>query len=140
MDSWLELAVAACDHAGLDYGSIETLVTWDQEYCANAVYCLDAQRYLKVFGPTADRQFHVERVILRTLEDHQVIPAPRIVAAGETLQGRPYLVLTAISGTTAEEVWDTLAHSEQLAIAREVGAITAAIHRLPQEDLVAVEQ
>ena len=140
MDSWLELAVAACDHANLDYGSIETLVTWDQKYCANAVYRLDAQQYLKIFGPTAERQFHIERAVLRVLEDHRVIPAPRIVASGETQQGWPYLVLTPISGSTAEDVWDSLANDEQLGIAREIGAITAAIHHLPQEDLATVER
>jgi aminoglycoside phosphotransferase (APT) family kinase protein len=43
-------------------------------------------------------------------------------------------------GSTAEEVWDDLSRSEQLAIARELGTITAAIHRLPQDDLAAVER
>ena len=139
-ESWIELAVATCDHAGIDYGSIETIATWDQLYCANAVYRIGGQRYLKVFGPTAERQFHVERSVLRTLEDHTVIPAPRIVAEGERTQGSPYLILTDVLGLTAEDVWEALSRSEQLAIAGELGAITAVIHRLPQQDLATVEQ
>jgi aminoglycoside phosphotransferase (APT) family kinase protein len=140
MDPWLKIGVGACDHAGLTYRSIETLVTWDQKYCANALYRLDGQRYLKVFGPTAERQYHIERVVLRSLDDHPVIPAPRILAAGEPTSGQPYLVLTAIPGKTAEEVWDDLPRPDQLAIAQELGTITAAIHQLPQEYLAAVER
>jgi hygromycin-B 7''-O-kinase len=41
---------------------------------------------------------------------------------------------------TAENVWETLTRTQQLALARDFGAITAAIHRLPQENLAAVEQ
>ena len=139
-ESWIELAVAACDNAGINYGSIETIVTWDQEYCANAVYRIGGRRYLKVFGPTAERQFQVERSVLWTLQDHNAIPAPRIVAEGERTQSPPYLILTEVSGSTAEDVWDDLSRSEQLASARDLGATTAAIHRLPQQDLAAVEQ
>ena len=140
MNNWIELAVAACDHAGLKYCSIETLVTWDQEYCANAVYLLDGKRYLKIFGPRDVRQFHLERSILQTLENYNTVPAPQIVAEGEPAQYPPYLVLSEIPGSTAENVWEDLSRSEQLAIARELGEITAAIHRLPQQDLTAVEQ
>jgi hygromycin-B 7''-O-kinase len=77
---------------------------------------------------------------LRTLEDHKAIPAPCIIAEEERTQSPPYLILTEVSGSTAEDVWEELSRSEQLAIARELGAITAAIHRLPQQDLAAVEQ
>jgi hypothetical protein len=51
-------------------------------------------RYLKVFGATAERQFGVERSVLRMLERHNAIPAPRIVAVGERTQIPPYLILT----------------------------------------------
>ena len=119
---------------------IATIATWDQEYCDNAVYSIGGRRYLKLFGPAAERQFHVERSVLRTLEHHNAIPAPRIVAAGERSWIPPYLILTAVAGSTAEDVWDDLPRVEQLAVARELGAITAAIHRLPQQDLAAVEQ
>jgi hygromycin-B 7''-O-kinase len=139
-NSWIELAVAACNHANIKYGVIETIATWDQAHCANAVYHIGGRRYLKVFGPTAERQFEVERSVLRTLADHTAIPAPRIVAMGERSQLPPYLILTAVAGSTAEAVWEELARAEQLTIARELGTITAAIHRLPQQDITAVEQ
>jgi len=137
---WIELAVDACNHAGIEYGTIEPIATWDQEYRANAVYRLGGQRYLKLFGPTAERQFHVERAVLRTLEAHSSISAPHIIAEGNRRPGPPYLVLSEVPGSTAEQVWDILSRSEQLAIARDLGVITAAIHRLPQQELLAVEQ
>jgi hygromycin-B 7''-O-kinase len=104
------------------------------------VYRLAGRQYLKVFGPTVERQFHVERAVLRTIEHDRAIPAPRIVAEGEVGDGLPYLILTEIPGSTAEVVWDNLSRSEQLALARDFGTISAAIHRLPQQALAAVEQ
>jgi aminoglycoside phosphotransferase (APT) family kinase protein len=139
-ESWIELAVAACNHANINYGPIETIATWDQEHCANAVYHIGAQRYLKVYGPTAERQFQIERSVLRTLEAHAEIPAPRIVTEGERTPDPSYLVLTEIPGVTAENVWENLARTQQLALARVFGSITAAIHRLPQENLATLEQ
>ena len=139
-ENWIELAIAACAHAGIDYGSIKIIATWDQQYCANAVYRLGDRRYLKLFGPTAGRQFFIERSVLRTLEDYNTIPTPRIIDEGQRPQAPPYLIMTAISGSTAEDIWDDLSRSEQLAIARELGLITATVHRLPQDDLTIVEQ
>ena len=137
---WIELAQAAYDDAGLGTGSIETIATWDQQYCANAVYRVGGARYLKIYGPGAAWQFQVERSVLRTIEAYREIPAPRLTTTGELKQGWPYIVMTEVAGATAEEIWDSLPRSEQLALAGEIGLITAAIHRLPQESLAAVEQ
>jgi hygromycin-B 7''-O-kinase len=138
--SWIELAATACQHAGFEFRSIETIVTWDQVFCSNAVYHINGQVYLKIFGPSAERQFQVERSVLRTLMDQETINAPGIVAEGQPAGGQPYLILTEIPGKTAEDQWESLLRSEQLAIARELGTITAAIHRLPKMDLAEVEQ
>ena len=53
---WVDLAVAACEHAGAEYATLEIVATWDKRYCSNAVYRLDDDRYLKIFGPTSKRQ------------------------------------------------------------------------------------
>lgn len=139
-NDWLDLAHAACEHAGIEPGSIETVVTWDERYCANAVYRLSGQRYLKLFGPSAENQFHIERTVLRTLAGQRAIPAPRIVAEGERTGAPSYLVVTAIPGRTAEDDWEQLTRAEQLAVARDLGTMTAAIQRLPQAKLATVEQ
>ena len=139
-DGWIDLALATCAHADIQCRTIEIIATWDQDACANTVYRLDSRRYLKIFGPTANRQFHIERSLLITLERYHTVPAPRIVVEGNPAQGPPYLVLSEVPGSTAEDVWDNLPRSEQLAVARQLGEITAAIHRLPEQELATVEQ
>lgn len=136
---WFEVAGAACRHANIHPGAIEAIATWDQLHCANAVYRIGGGRYLKVYGPAAERQFHIERSVLRTLEGHPRIPAPRIVAEGERPPEPPYLVLSEVPGDTAEDVWDGLERGQQLLLAREFGEIIAAIHRLPREELARLE-
>jgi hypothetical protein len=146
-EQWIELAVAACDDAGVDHGPIEIMMTWDQKfadydaYRNSAVFRIGSQRCLKLYGPTSERQFHVERSVLRTLLDHTgAIPAPRFIAARARSHLPPYLIMSEIAGSTVQDSWATLTRAEQLAIAREIGTITAAIHCLPQEDLVEVER
>jgi hygromycin-B 7''-O-kinase len=140
VSNWHELAEETCRHAGIKPDAIEPIATWDQLYCANAVYLLDGGRVLKIFGPKARRQFFIEHSVLRTLEDQAAIPAPRILYEGEIDGGPPYLVMTEVVGATAENIWDGLSRSDQLSLAGELGAITAAIHLLPQADLAAVER
>lgn len=144
--SWINLAIAACDDAHIAHSSIEIVSTWDQKfldsdvYRSNAVFRIGGQRCLKLYGPNYERQFHAERSALRTLAEHSsTIPAPRFIAARERSQLPPYLIMTEITGATVEDSWKTLLRTEQLTIAREIGAITAAVHRLPQEDLADVE-
>jgi hypothetical protein len=97
-------------------------VTWGEEWPNNAVFRLDGQRILKVYGPRDELHVHIESAALRTLENNQTIPAPRLVAAGEPPEGRPYLVMTAIPSGETVDYWKSMARTEQLAIAEEVGA------------------
>lgn len=145
--SWIDLAIAACDDAHITHSAIEIITSWDQKfshsdaYRSNAVFRIGGQRCLKLYGPNFERQFHAERSALRTLAGHSsTIPAPRFIAARERSQLPPYLIMTEIAGATVEESWKTLTRPEQLAIAHEIGTITAAIHRLPPEDLADVER
>jgi aminoglycoside phosphotransferase (APT) family kinase protein len=139
-DFWIELARSACKDASLKTSDIKTIATWDQKYCANAVYQVNGGQYLKLFGPNAERQFHIERSVLRTLETQTAIPAPSILAERERSPEPSYLILSGIGGDTAEDVWDDLERSQQLALSRRFGEITATIHRLPQGHLAAVER
>jgi len=135
--SWIELAAAACDHAGIKPGSLAVVRTWGNTQ--NTVYRLGGQRYLKLYHRNAKRQFSVERSALQTLAEGG-IPAPRLVAAAEGAELPPYVFITAVPGSSAEESWESLSRSEQLAIAREFGAVTALYQQLPHHRLAAVEQ
>lgn len=134
---WLELAAAVCDHAGIQPGSIEVVRTW--ETTQNTVYRLGGQRYLKLYHRDPQRQFAVECVALQTLAAGG-IPAPRLLAAATPADLPPYLFTTAVPGSSAEETWDLLSRAEQLAVAHEFGAVTAAYHQLPHQPLAAVEE
>ena len=144
---WIDLAIAACDDARVPHGAVEIITTWEQTFSDsdnfrnNAVFRIGDHRCLKLYGPNSERQFHVERSVLQTLAEYNgVIPAPRFIAARERSQLPPYLIMTEIAGATIEDGWETLTRAEQLAIAYEIGAITAAIHRMPQQDLAEVER
>lgn len=139
-DRWLKIVRQTCDHAGLHARSIKLIASWDQLHCANAVYQLGNQYYLKVFGPGAAWQFHLERTMLGMLEDLQAIPAPRLNFEGYGDGLWPYIIMTSVPGETAEAIWDDLSRLEQLAISRELGSITAGIQRLPCENFQVVEQ
>jgi len=136
-EDWLELAAAACDHAGLQPGSIEVVRTWEDTQ--NTVYRLDDQRYLKLYHQNAERQFAVECAALQTLAAGG-IPAPRLLAAAVRAQQPPYALLSTVPGSSAEEKWEFLSRSEQLAVARHFGAVTAAYQQLPHHRLAAVER
>jgi len=134
---WLELATAVCDHAGIQPGSIEVIRTWEKTQ--NTVYRLGDQRYLKLYHRDPQRQFAVECAALQTLAAGG-IPAPRLLAAAAPTGLPPYVFTTAVAGSSAEESWAALSRAEQLAIAHEFGAVTAAYHQLPHQQLAAVEQ
>lgn len=135
--SWLELATTICDHAGIQPGSIEVVRTW--ETAQNTVYRLGDQRYLKLYHRDPQRQFAVECAALQTLAAGG-IPAPRLLAAAAPTGLPPYVFTMAVPGLSAEESWAALSRAEQLAVAHEFGAVTAAYHQLPHEQLAAVEQ
>lgn len=134
---WLELATAACDHAGIKPESVEVIRTW--EHTQNTVYRLGGQRYLKLYHRNAARQFPIECAALQTLEAGG-IPAPRLIAAAKPTGLPPYTIVTAVSGSSAEECWETLSRAEQLAVACEFGAVTAAYQQLPHQQITAAEQ
>ncbi|GEM_PF-2336148 len=135
--SWLDLGMSVCDHASIQPGTVEVIRTWEKTQ--NTVYRLGDQRYLKLYHRMAERQFAVECAALQTLAAGG-IPAPRLVAAGQGADLPPYVFITAVPGASAEECWDSLSRAEQLAVARELGAVTAAYQQLPHQPLAAVEQ
>jgi hygromycin-B 7''-O-kinase len=137
--NWNEFAREYCAQHSISPEKIETLCTWDERGCANTVYRVDDDSYLKVFGPTAEWQFHVERLLLTMLAEQSDIPAPRLLHEGHLDDGYPYLFLAEIGGFTAEKIWESLSRLDQLRVARDLGKITKAIHELPRKDLHNIE-
>jgi aminoglycoside phosphotransferase (APT) family kinase protein len=65
LDELAALARRACGDAGIPCELRETVHTWSQEHRANAVFRVNGTHYLKIYGPTAQNQFHVERGMLQ---------------------------------------------------------------------------
>jgi aminoglycoside phosphotransferase (APT) family kinase protein len=140
---WIELAAIACKDAGVKQDSIDVITTWEQTFTDNdhfrhnAVFRISDQRILKIYGTDALQHSHVERAVLETLNDQ--IPAPRLIATGTLERGSPYIIMSEIAGKTLQDTWADLSPSELRAIAREIGTITAQLHRQPPDKLAAVE-
>lgn len=140
---WIELAVAACDDAGVVQDSIEIITNWEQTFSHNdlfrnnAVFRLSDKRILKLYGTDAQRHFNIERAVLQSLDNQ--IPAPRLIAEGSLENGSPYIIMTEVSGKTLQDSWDGLRASELKTIAREIGTITANLHQQAQDKLAVVE-
>jgi Ser/Thr protein kinase RdoA (MazF antagonist) len=139
-ESWLELAIGACEHAGLKYDSIEILVTWEQKNRENALYRLDGQRILKIYGPPVEWRFQTEYAVLQILDEHQIIPNPCVIAAGERSGEPPYVFMTTVAGLEMANAWNNMEQNEQLTIARKLGTIMAAIYHLSPEEITDANQ
>lgn len=140
---WVELALSACDDAGIQADMIETIITWEQTFLDNdafrhnAVFRLGNQRILKIFGTDAQRHVAVERSVLQTLD--KGFPAPHYIADGQLEDGTPYLIMSEIEGLTLEYIWMQLSSVELRAVARQIGIQTAELHQYPQGKLAQVE-
>ena len=136
---WKELAAAACDDAGIKQESLEIITTWDQKFehvdlfRNNAVFRINNQYILKIVGTDALWHFNIERAVLQTLSEE--IPAPRLIASGIIDNGSPFIIMSEIAGQTLQNAWDELSPLELRQIAREIGAITAQLHRQPEWDI-----
>ncbi len=140
---WIALATAACEDAGITQDSIDIITTWEQTFTDsvsfrhNAVFRISNQHILKIYGTDAHRHFNVESAVLHTLNNQ--IPAPQLIAEGTLQDGLPYIIMNEVAGKTLQDMWNELSPSELRAIAREIGTITAQLHRQPQDKLAAVE-
>ena len=86
---WTALAADACSDAGIAWKTVEPLTTMEQrfeegeEFRNNTVLRIDDRLILKLYGPTQQRAYHVERAVLGTIADYGQFPAPRLVAAAQ---------------------------------------------------------
>ena len=93
---------------------------------------------LKIYPPLLAHQFVSERAALAQLAGRLSIAIPEIVAEGER-DGWPYLVITRLSGTVANEIWAGLTDAEKERVIGELGAAIAQVQRVPVGALSALE-
>ena len=104
----------------------------------NLVAALGDNLILKVYPPLLRHQFVSERAALAQLAGHLSVTIPEIVAEGAR-DGWPYLVITRLTGTVANEIWPDMTEAEKARVIGEVGAAIAQVQRVPVGDLAALE-
>nr|WP_245312658.1 aminoglycoside 3'-phosphotransferase/choline kinase family protein [Bradyrhizobium macuxiense] len=93
---------------------------------------------LKLFPPFLRAQFVSERATLAQLQGRLGIPIPEIIAEGER-DGWPYLVITRLAGVVGSEVWPSLPEAQKERVLAEIGAVIAAMQRVPPGALSGTE-
>ena len=104
----------------------------------NLVVALGDALILKIYPPLLRHQFVSERAALAQLAGRLSVAIPQIVAEGER-DGWPYLVITRLTGTVADEIWPDLGEAEKLRVIGEIGAAIAQVQRVPVGALSALE-
>ena len=104
----------------------------------NLVVALGDAVILKIYPPLLRHQFISERAALTQLAGRLSIAIPQIMADGER-DGWPYLVITRLSGTVANEIWSDVGEAEKERVIGELGAVIAEVQRVPVGALSALE-
>lgn len=89
---------------------------------------------VKLVPPQWAPELERESVALARIEGRLPVETPAVVAVGG-LEGWRYLVTRRLGGVSLRDLRDTLSPRERVALAGDVGASLAALHRLPCDDL-----
>jgi len=84
----------------------------------NIVFACGKQRVIKIYPPFHKDQFASEVLVLNHLQGKISVKIPTIEYQGE-IAGWPYIVISRLTGTLLEELWDTLDHNNKMIIIRE---------------------
>jgi hygromycin-B 7''-O-kinase len=105
---------------------------------SNLVAAVGEHHVLKLFAPFLAHQHRSERAALAHLAGALDLAIPALVADGEH-QGWPWLIMTRVDGEPLEAVWPALGHHERVTALRDLGALVAAVQRVPVGPLVTLE-
>ena len=97
---------------------------------SHIVYFVGQSFVIKLFVPLFAHDFTAEYLVARHLAGKIAIEIPEIVAEGQ-IAGWDYLVMTRISGTPLQFVWNELLPDDRLAVAVDVGRLIAFLRTVP---------
>jgi hygromycin-B 7''-O-kinase len=117
--TWLPAVTAICTRHGLDTSHLE------RQPAGTHVVFRTGSRIVKLYAPFWLEDFAAEHNALQFLRG---LPTPELVAQGDT-EGWPYLVMTVVPGTPAEEIWPDLGNTDRIDIARQLGGLMRRLHR-----------
>ena len=125
---WLPAIRAICERHGLSSDLHRAVL-------GSHVVFQCGERIVKLFCPLWQEDERAERLVLQRVKG---LPFPELVAAG-TIDGWPYLVMTAVPGTPALDVWHELDERQHTHIVRELGEIMRRLHGHPPIPELAVD-
>jgi hygromycin-B 7''-O-kinase len=105
---------------------------------SNLVAALGEGHVLKLFAPFLAHQHESERAALRHLDGKVGVATPALVGEGEH-QGWPWLIMTRVEGEPLHAVWPALDDDARRALLHDLGALVAAVQRVPVGPLCALE-
>jgi hygromycin-B 7''-O-kinase len=106
--------------------------TWERAALGRNVVFLCGPVVVKLSPPFWRHEIPREAAVLQFVHNRLPIATPELLAAGE-LDAWHYLVQTRLPGQLLRSIWPTLQLHEKIALARQHGAMLAALHTLPIE-------
>ena len=125
---WLPAVRAICERHRLTGDLSRTVLGTHIVYRCGSVI-------VKLFCPVWADDERAERLVLQRVEG---LPFPELIADG-VIEGWRYLVMAAIPGVPALDLWDTLDGHQRLGIVRELGDIMRRLHAQPPIPELAVD-
>ncbi len=116
---WLPAMAAICGRHDLEATRL------GRQVAGTHVVFRAGSRVVKLYAPFWLEDYAAEHAALEHLDG---LPVPELVARGE-IEGWPYLVMTVVPGTPAEDVWPELDGAQRVDLARQVGALMKRLHR-----------
>ena len=123
-ETWLAPARAVATRHGLGAGELAPLLGGSLPVVSLGAHVV------KFYPPGCQHEQHVERTVQEALAGRLPLATPEPVAAGE-LDGWVYLVMTRLRGEPIEAVWQVASREQRVQLARELGAMAAALHETP---------
>jgi hygromycin-B 7''-O-kinase len=104
----------------------------------NIVFAYGDTHVIKIFPPFHQNQFESERLVLKHVHKKLSVKTPILEQEGE-ISGWPYLIISKLTGTLLEALWETMPYNNKTVIIRELGALIREVHALPTEGLEAID-
>jgi hygromycin-B 7''-O-kinase len=124
-----ESAIAICARHGLPTERIRRYSNG-----STIVFAIGSERVLKIFAPMFHRNYAIECLVLKHINNSLPIRTPRLLEADQ-LDGWPYVIMEQLPGVDMCDVWGALPIEIQNGICATIGAATAALHSIPVEGL-----
>ncbi len=106
---------------------------------SNPVYLIDESWVVKTFTAQAEREFAVEKTLLRQLTLDSTLPAPHWLADG-SIDGADYILMTQVPGQPLGKVWPSIPSAQHPRLAQKIGHLLRCLHQTDPEPLRQVEQ